>query len=92
MLLLSDRARHSWSATTVCNLFGEREESIPHVFSEYWALANVCPIGWAAMSLNDILTLSARQDCHECDRKHNAGVLLSSHALDGRTGSDVYLR
>ncbi|GFO48818.1 RNA-directed DNA polymerase from [Plakobranchus ocellatus] len=32
-LLLADRARHGWSATTACRLCGEQEETITHVLS-----------------------------------------------------------
>ncbi|GFN85488.1 hypothetical protein PoB_001199400 [Plakobranchus ocellatus] len=34
-LLLSDRARQGWSATTVCRLCGKQEETALHVLSEY---------------------------------------------------------
>ncbi|GFN79017.1 hypothetical protein PoB_000552300 [Plakobranchus ocellatus] len=33
-LILADRARHGWSATSACRLCGEQEETITHVLSE----------------------------------------------------------
>ncbi|GFO30226.1 RNA-directed DNA polymerase from, partial [Plakobranchus ocellatus] len=54
-LLLADRARHGWSATTACRLCGEQEESIAHVLTECRELADVRPGGWPTVPLNEIL-------------------------------------
>ncbi|GFO28545.1 hypothetical protein PoB_005505000 [Plakobranchus ocellatus] len=54
-LLLADRARHGWSATTVCRLCGEQEESITHVLSECREMADSRPSGWPAKPMNEIL-------------------------------------
>ncbi|GFN94041.1 reverse transcriptase [Plakobranchus ocellatus] len=54
-LLLADRARHGWSATTACRLCGEREETITHVLSECREIAGDRLSGWSARPMNEIL-------------------------------------
>ncbi|GFO30684.1 hypothetical protein PoB_005718900 [Plakobranchus ocellatus] len=54
-LLLADRARHGWSATTACRLCGEREETIKHVLSECREMVGDRPSGWPAKPMNEIL-------------------------------------
>ncbi|GFO26175.1 hypothetical protein PoB_005268000 [Plakobranchus ocellatus] len=45
-LLLADRARHGWSATTACHLWGEQEETVTHILSECREVAGDRPSGW----------------------------------------------
>ncbi|GFO17156.1 hypothetical protein PoB_004366100 [Plakobranchus ocellatus] len=73
-LLLSDRARHSWSATTVGRLRGEREQTVLQVLSECRKSASVHLSGWAAISVKDDYPLAAGQGCHDLGGKHNAEV------------------
>ncbi|GFO25019.1 hypothetical protein PoB_005152400 [Plakobranchus ocellatus] len=53
-LLLADRARHGWSATTAC-LCGERDETISHVLSECREVVGNCSSGLPAVPANEIL-------------------------------------
>ncbi|GFO12417.1 hypothetical protein PoB_003892200 [Plakobranchus ocellatus] len=61
-LLLSDRARDTWSATSARGLYGEGEGTIPHVLSECRESVNVRPTRWATMSLSDIFWRQDRVD------------------------------
>ncbi|GFO15062.1 hypothetical protein PoB_004156700 [Plakobranchus ocellatus] len=54
-LLLADRARHGWSATTACHLYGEQEETVMHVLSECREVASSGPSGWPDKPVNEIL-------------------------------------
>ncbi|GFO05078.1 hypothetical protein PoB_003158300 [Plakobranchus ocellatus] len=54
-LLLANRARHGWSATTVSRLCGEQEETDQHVLSECRDVADDRPSKWPDKSANEIL-------------------------------------
>ncbi|GFO43126.1 multiple epidermal growth factor-like domains 10 [Plakobranchus ocellatus] len=55
MLLLADRARHGWSATTACRLCGEQKETVSHVLSECREVVGDRHRGWRAVPVNEIL-------------------------------------
>ncbi|GFN75125.1 RNA-directed DNA polymerase from, partial [Plakobranchus ocellatus] len=54
-LLLADRARHGWSATTACHLCGEQEETVQHILSGCREVADDRPRGRPDTHANEIL-------------------------------------
>ncbi|GFO26812.1 hypothetical protein PoB_005331700 [Plakobranchus ocellatus] len=54
-LLLADRARHGWSATTACRLCAVQQETVTLVLSECQEVAGDHPSGWPDKPVNEIL-------------------------------------